>query len=290
LWCKRPADLQERRETWRRPESEWVITRDAHPPIVDRELFARVQTQIARNARELRATAGGYPLSGLIRCAQCGSTYIGGGGAHGPAGDVDRYRFYRDKGGDGARPTCAKPLGTLQKRWVEPLVIDAIAAVVEHPAVSVIIAEELDRALGATVEGQAEQRAHLERERTTLTAQRDNLVGAVGRGVLTDQDAGAALARNREEMARVTGAIERTRFAERTTTRIAEERDRLLALARDFRARAKEMTGAALRELLRPWLADAVVDKKARTLTLSIRRVPAVGLMLLECTPERDSR
>ena len=33
--------------------------------------------------------------------------------------------------------------------------------------------------------------------------------------------------------------------------------------------------GAASRELLRPWFADAVIDKGARTLTLSTRCVPA---------------
>jgi site-specific DNA recombinase len=289
VWCKRPADKQERRETWRRPESEWVTTPDAHPAIVDRDLFHRVQTQIARNARELRSTGGGYPLSGLIRCAQCGSPYIGGGGVLGPENDRDRYRFYKCRGGDGARHTCERPLGTLQKRWVEPIVIDEIAKVVEHPAVEAIIAEELDRALGATTEGQAEQRAGLERERTTLATQRDNLVGAVARCVLTDEDAGPALARNREETARVASALERIKFAERNTARIDGERDRLLALAHDFRGAAGRMTGAALRELLRPWLASAVMDKKARTLTLSIRRVPACGLMLLETGPARGS-
>jgi hypothetical protein len=50
----------------------------------------------------------------------------------------------------------------------------------------------------------------------------------------------------------------------------------MVALASDFPARAREASGPVLRELLRPWLADAVVDKEARTLTLSIRCIPAM--------------
>jgi hypothetical protein len=34
------------------------------------------------------------------------------------------------------------------------------------------------------------------------------------------------------------------------------------------------MEGVELRELLWPWLASAVVDKEAMTLTLEIRRIP----------------
>jgi len=68
---------------------------------------------------------------------------------------------------------------------------------------------------------------------------------------------------------------ERHRFVGRSTGRLAAERDAMVALASDFAARAREATGPALRELVRPWLANAVVDKEARTLTLSIRCIPA---------------
>ena len=138
----------------------------------------------------------------------------------------------------------------------------------------VLIDQETDRVLEAAGDHHAERRRALERERSDLTTQRDNVVSAVARGVLTDADAAGALARLRARAEQIAG-----------------ERERLVALARDFVARARAMSGAALRELLRPWLEDAVVDKHRRTLTLTIRRVPNVGpFLVLSHSPGRGSR
>jgi hypothetical protein len=51
-----------------------------------------------------------------------------------------------------------------------------------------------------------------------------------------------------------------------------------------FSAMAEQLGGAALRELVRPWLQGVVTDKTKRTLTLTIRRVPAVGMFALSAT------
>jgi hypothetical protein len=81
-------------------------------------------------------------------------------------------------------------------------------------------------------------------------------------------------------VAQLTEQLEQLRFEGRRTGRGDEERERLVRLALDFRAQAAQANGLELRELLRPWLASAVVDKDAMTLTLGIRLVPAdVGLL-----------
>ena len=70
--------------------------------------------------------------------------------------------------------------------------------------------------------------------------------------------------------------------------RLGADRERLVELARDFAARARAMSGTALRELLRPWIEEVVVDKHSRTLPLIIRRVPNAGpFLLLSPAPER---
>lgn len=56
---------------------------------------------------------------------------------------------------------------------------------------------------------------------------------------------------------------------------LAREADRLVRLAADFSARARELTGPALRELLKPWLQEATFDKNTRVLSVTVRRVPA---------------
>ena len=55
---------------------------------------------------------------------------------------------------------------------------------------------------------------------------------------------------------------------------LASERERLLDMAQNFAARARKLSGTALRDLLRPWLAGVAFDKQARTLTITIRQVP----------------
>ncbi len=93
VWCRRPHDARDRLVTPVRPRSEWVETRDAHPPLVSRELFAKVARRLEGNRRQ-RVRAGGYLLTGMLTCAHCGDTFIGGGGPKGPPEDVNRYRFY----------------------------------------------------------------------------------------------------------------------------------------------------------------------------------------------------
>ncbi len=64
-----------------------------------------------------------------------------------------------------------------------------------------------------------------------------------------------------------------------------------MGLAADFPALAKRLPGSELRELIRPWLHDAVVDKHRRTLTLTIRKVREVGMVtLLNNGPGRDDQ
>jgi hypothetical protein len=57
---------------------------------------------------------------------------------------------------------------------------------------------------------------------------------------------------------------------------LAGDDARSARLAAEFETQALRCTGAALRELVRPWLAGATLNKHARVLTLRIRRVPDV--------------
>jgi hypothetical protein len=97
--------------------------------------------------------------------------------------------------------------------------------------------------------------------------------------VLSDADAVATLAELRTRSEHVKAELERSRFGQRAATRLIAERDRLIAMAADFGGAAQRLGGQALRELLVPWLAAAEVDKQARTVTLWIRQVPAMGTL-----------
>lgn len=283
IWCRRPHDPIERDATPVRPADQWVVTRDAHPPLISQELFDQVQARLAVNRRQLRRTVGGYALSGLLTCT-CGRPYVGGGGVKGPPEDRDRYRFYRCAGQKGEPWTCAAPSGVLPRRLIEPAVVQIVGDVVADPAVTALIAEELDRQLAGLSDVSAGARTQLERRRVELDAQHQRVFDGIAAGVLDAEEARPTLERIRKDRGDVAAALDRARFKERAVEAIGVERARLLAIAHDFPGLAARLHGIELRELLRPWLAGAVVDLGAREVRLTIRRIPNATSLILSST------
>lgn len=280
VWCRRPHDAVERKATRIRARSEWVVVPDAHPAIIDRETFAIVQARMASNKIERRATVGGYPLSGMLRCGTCGSPFVGGGGRRGPAEDPDRYRFYRCAGSVPRRADqpirCPGITATLRKRWIEQAIVREIARVARDPRIRQVIVEEIDAMVSAAHGNHAERRTAMEAELGQLQARRTRLVEAIASGLLAEREATATLTEVRSRIAAVEAEVERTRFAARRTEGMRAMREHLVQLAEQFHHYARQAQGPALRELVRPFLIEAVHDKVARMLTLKIRRVPEV--------------
>ena len=55
----------------RKPESEWFRVENTHEPIIDKEMFYRVQEQIKSRRRQTKEKA--TPIfAGLVKCADCG--------------------------------------------------------------------------------------------------------------------------------------------------------------------------------------------------------------------------
>ena len=56
-----------------RPEEEWIVTENAHPAIISKELWHRVK-EVEKSVSQGKKTRKGYthPLSGFLFCADCG--------------------------------------------------------------------------------------------------------------------------------------------------------------------------------------------------------------------------
>lgn len=258
------------RKAQARGYTERVVGRDAHPPLVDRDLWERVQALLTRNRRETSPTPGGYPLSGLLTCAACGQVFIGGGGKRGPAEDPGRFRHYRDSGAF-KTPRCPGRVMTFLRRDIEPQVVDAVAVVMETHPIAELTRLAFERVLAAAHGDQEARRAALDAQRATDQSRLDRLIAAIADGVVAPPDARSQMAEIRARIERTTGELDRFRFDARRAERLLAERDRLVAVAVDFRAQAQRMGGLELRQHLRRWLRSAVVDKVAMTLTLQIR-------------------
>jgi DNA invertase Pin-like site-specific DNA recombinase len=272
----------------------FVWVEESHPAIVSEELFARVQERLGRNARITRAVAGTYPFSGLFTCSTCGETYTGGGGPknHRDPTDPHRYRFYKCNGGVGIRPTCPGFIGTLQKRLIEPMIVEAIGRVVASDIVQQAIAAAIDRALEALQPAPRQSLASVKRQSAALEKQKQRLLDCVQQGAVGMDDISDRLSDIRRQLSVLSEARESvTSFDAAQAGSLKSVRTSLLAQARDFPALAATLTGAELRELCSPWIATGVVDKHRRTLTIQVRRVPTGNAFLhLEHSPGPDSR
>ena len=56
------------------PKSQWIRVEGTHEPIIDMELWNRVQKKVTSHARPFASTGMIHPLSGKVTCMYCGST------------------------------------------------------------------------------------------------------------------------------------------------------------------------------------------------------------------------
>jgi DNA invertase Pin-like site-specific DNA recombinase len=62
-----------------RDEEDWIVAPESHEPIIDRDLFERVQLRLERNQKATTPVPGGgdFLLRSLIVCGHCGARMIG---------------------------------------------------------------------------------------------------------------------------------------------------------------------------------------------------------------------
>lgn len=70
-----------------------IVVKDAHPAIIQKELFEKVAKRMAKNKRRTGAASAKhiYLLSGLLYCGECGSSYVGSVTHKGHSDYVKRY-------------------------------------------------------------------------------------------------------------------------------------------------------------------------------------------------------
>jgi site-specific DNA recombinase len=115
---------------------EWLAV--AVPPLVDADVFASVQDQLAENQRHARThqTGARYLLQGLIVCAECGYAFYGK--AISPAaakGTTRNYAYYRCLGTDayrfGGERLCHNP--QVRTDRVDGTVWEEVCGLLEQP-------------------------------------------------------------------------------------------------------------------------------------------------------------
>jgi site-specific DNA recombinase len=117
-------------ELQKQPKDKWMLLPDATPPVIDKELFERVQARLERS-RQLRPGRPKYDylLTGHIICGACSSPLIG-------ACLSRRYRYYRCRGAyETASRSAICNARYIKADFIETMVWDKVKDVLQHPDV-----------------------------------------------------------------------------------------------------------------------------------------------------------
>lgn len=201
----------EDRETGgRKPESEIVYI--PIPPIIDRPLFDRVQAKLtANNARNTppRVVNGPCLLTGLARCARCGSSMTRTGTVRGRR----RYSYYTCAGG---HATGLAECRGRHKRMeqVDNVVVDAVRSRLLEPTKIVEIISALTAQLSNKEESGRQRLLHLEATVAETGTKLRRLYATIEDGTVELDDVlKGRISELRQELSRNQAELEKTRSA-----------------------------------------------------------------------------
>ncbi len=259
---------------WRNDQDEWVVTENAHPHIVTREEWQKVNTITgSRSLKARRKThyRSKYLLAGLLRCGQCGYHFQGWTGRS----NGRWYPRYIDGGWKNKRE-CEYL--ALDKDAIEAFAINAVMNTLNNPDFSRRVAKFLRMLLDTEPEQQQEELRRLQKDLKDLGRRKQNLITAIER------------ARGEQSVASLTDRVtELTQDEEGLKERIVTTKSdigrenlqvTLIPAIKDFgagfTANFTQVEPVEQKALLGKWISSIVVDRSEGVVRFYIRKVPAV--------------
>ncbi len=244
------------------PENEWL--RMPVPALIETELFAAVQEQLAENRQRNRQNRRGqrYLLQGLLVCRRCGYAYYGKAiSPRAAKGKRRDYAYYRCCGSDayrfGGQRLCANP--QLRTDRTDAAVWQEVQRLLQNPD---LIAAEYERRL--------HQAQHPDADRPDLVTA-EAQIAKLRRGVARLIDGYAeGLIEKAEFEQRITGLRQRIKIGEQQAAALRDEAvlrrtlslliGRLEDFARQVQERITTLDWALQRDLIRLLVKRVEVD------------------------------
>lgn len=235
------------------------------PPVVPMELQRQALSRLADNKRPGRRPADrSYLLSGLIRCAVCGSAFVG----H-PSGSHGKIRYYYVCNESRPQNRTKAPKGHapyVRAEWVEDLVWQDVRRFLENPGE---VLERLREETQGGDEGEAleERHADLSKRLGQKEAEKDRYVRMYAQGHLDDSELATYLEDLKYQTqnlrllldsveAEIAGKKEQQHLAETTASWLAALRERTAEVEAET-----EEAQATRRELVRLLVQAVEVDR-----------------------------
>jgi site-specific DNA recombinase len=263
------------------PPAEWILI--PVPALVEGELFAAVQEQLAENRRSARQQERAqYLLSGLVRCRQCGSAYCGRtAGKSRASGQRREYAYYHCLGTDrhrwGGERVCENR--SVRSERLEAAVWEEVCGLLADPG---RLQQEYERRLQPAPAGQREtEHAGLEARLGKLRQGLGRLIDGYADGLLEKGEFEPRLSRQRERIGQLEEQLQA--LAEQTT--LQAELRLILGRLEEFAVQVREGLAAAdwsrRRELIRTLVKRIEIDEAAVEVVFRVPPAP------FESGPER---
>ena len=271
-----------------RPD-DWVVTRDAHPPLIDRALFEEAQ----RRRGERRAQAGDhfyrsgrgatspYLLSGLIRCRRCGHNWQGYHTTKGRkrTDGSQVLTYYYACGGYVGKGNAVCQRAVIPQEFIEAWVLEQIGSIV-HGLLDSGAEKKMRRLIEQEIAGagrdDGSQLAALRQRKADIETTIDNLLDNI---TPTNRDyVDRRIEKLRDEMValeRQEAALAQQQDRERQAQILA---DRAFAAVRDFGRLVEAGTVDEKRTVVRAFLRGIDYDPESRSGKGHFWLLPGVGL------------
>ena len=217
-----------------RPRDEWISV--SIPPIVSPELWQMANRALDKNVQMGRRNAKEpYLLTGLIQCATCGHSYIGGRKRYiHKDGSVTQGRFYRCS----SRSARAKHIsmeigcvqGQIQCQVVDDAVWTSLCSTLLQPQ---ILIDHLERAMLSGDVAQVKQQSRaLQRQLQECDREDQKLYQAYMADVFDEHEFAVRRRRLKEARALLVQELEELRTVELTEDEFQERKRLVLAMAK----------------------------------------------------------
>ncbi len=273
-------NLQEKNNGWikYKPQTEWVICKDAHEPIIEEKLFKAVQakTRQAYKGGLSRLKGGGngyytpYLLSGIIKCAKCNSNFQGRVAMHKSKKKTYETRYYIC-GNYSMRENCEK--WSVPKDAVEKYAMVFIMKRLDDPKWLRSIREKLEKKAKAIGAETSKDMENIDAELKDVQGQIDNLTKAVARGY----DADIASNSIRDLKAKRDRLLDMRAGTSRNVTsniNTVETIDRIMSRLKNFKAEFEQAEIPARKVLLARFIHHIRVEPDEKKCLYYMKKMP----------------
>ena len=240
-----------------RPKEEWTVTENAHPPIIDRPLWDRVQSRFqVRRPRDGRHQDSPYLLSGLVRCGRCGHRFYG---------QKKKGAVYYVCGGFHTKGKAFCSSFSVQGPALERLILDEI----ERRISQLLEAGALRKKFQEIAATAAQEPEPIGEEAGELDRQIKNMVAAIA-----SAGPSPALVAELRRLEASRTQLQRRSLAARVADRSADEAEAMLAELQNFPRLLAHGTVAERKLLIKEFLAGVSVQPDDAKAALVFHKLP----------------